>query len=319
MTSRRLLRNKILVVGNKDVDLVEFVKGIFKACEKELPQKHVDDELKKSEGKQSGITIPWVIDTKYYTASVDFWLDQVDGDPKVIEGYTNQDNAIGQVVDAFVYVFRKDKLSSFDGIKKWIPFLESCEPSIQMCVGHGEPKEDEDSDLGSIEDWCLDHQFEYVDLDEKTVEPLDKAGWDLAVDVLQTNLWDGMSQKESDGSSKNKEQETIYDDDDFYKELQMLSLQREKDDSSKKGQDKKGDNSFDDNDDFDDLDFEMPSQNEVRKMQEQLFASLDNEDGLDKAFETMQALREQGQNLPDEERRKLAAKVALSFAAQLGV
>ena len=31
------------------------------------------------------------------------------------------------------------------------------------------------------------------------------------------------------------------------------------------------------------------------------------------------AIIEQGQNLPDEERRKLAAKVALSFAAQLGV
>ena len=70
-----------------------------------------------------------------------------------------------------------------------------------------------------IEDWCLDHQFEYVDLDENTVEPLDKAGWDLAVDVLQTNLWDGMSQKEPDvnGRIKNKADDTVYDDDDFYK------------------------------------------------------------------------------------------------------
>ncbi|KAG2224548.1 hypothetical protein INT45_004393 [Circinella minor] len=317
MTSRRLLRNKILVVGNKDSSLIDFVKGIFKACEKEFPQKLVDDQLKKSDGKQSGISIPWVIDTKYYTASVDFWLDQVDGDLEVIKGYTNEENGIGQVVDAF--------LSSFDGIKDWVQFLETSEPSIQLCVGSGEPKEDEDHDLGMIEDWCLDHQFEYVDLDEKTVEPLDKAGWDLAVDVLQTNLWDGMAQKEPDvnGSNKNKMGETVYDDDDFYKELQMLSLENEKDKNRqlKKGQDndKNDEFSIDDNKDLDDLDFEMPNQSDIKKMQEQLFADLDGEDGLDKAFETMQALREQGQNLPDEERRKLAAKVALSFAAQLGV
>ena len=94
-----------------------------------------------------------------------------------------------------------------------MPFLESCEPSIQLCVGTGKQ---EDDDLALIEDWCLDHQFEFVDLDQKTVEPLDKAGWDLAVDVLQTNLWDGMSQKEPDNKKSN---EPLLDDEDFYKGL----------------------------------------------------------------------------------------------------
>ncbi|KAI8142490.1 hypothetical protein BJV82DRAFT_144027 [Fennellomyces sp. T-0311] len=300
--SSRLLRNKILVVGNKDSGILDFVKGIFKACDKEFPQKLVDEELKKSEGKHSGICIPWTIDTKYYTAKVDFWLDQVDGDQDVIKGYADQNNGIGQVVDAFVYVFRKDELSSFDGIKDWLPFLESCEPSIQLCVADGKQ---EDDDLALIEDWCLDHQFEYVDLDQKTVEPLDKAGWDLAVDVLQTNLWDGMSQKEPDSKKSN---EPLLEDEEFYKELQMLSLEKEKDQPK---------DSTDANDD--DIDFDMPSQSEILRMQQQLFADIDKEDGLDKAFETMQALREQGKDLPDDERRRLAAKVALSFAAQLGV
>lgn len=81
----------------------------------------------------------------------------------------------------------------------------------------------------------------------------------------------------------------------------------------------------------------MPTESEIRRMQEHLFGDIDKEDGLDKALETMRALRgkldiklvamarltqrvtEQGKNLPDDERRKLAAKVALSFAAQLGV
>lgn len=36
---------------------------------------------------------------------------------------------------------------------------------------------------------------------------------------------------------------------------------------------------------------DMPSQSEINEMQKLLFNDLDKEDGLDKAFETMQALR----------------------------
>lgn len=75
----------------------------------------MDDELKQSNGSHSGIRIPWKITTKYYVASVDFWLDEMAGDTdleQVIKGYTDPDNGVGQVVDAFVYVFHKDNVSS---------------------------------------------------------------------------------------------------------------------------------------------------------------------------------------------------------------
>lgn len=103
--------------------------------------------------------------------------------------------------------------------------MERCEPSVLLCVSGVKETTDESKDSSSIEEWCLDHQFEYVDLQEKTVEPLDKAGWDLAVDVLQTNLWDGMTQKEQDNAKVNENKagkslfrESVYDkeDDDFY-------------------------------------------------------------------------------------------------------
>ncbi|KAI9311549.1 hypothetical protein BX666DRAFT_1996238 [Dichotomocladium elegans] len=187
----RVLRNKILLVGT---GLLDFVKGIYQSSELEFPQDRVDNELKKSNGLHSGIIIPWRIETKYYTATVEFWLDELEGDDKaeVLKSYVDPDNGIGDVVDALVYVFRKDKRDSFEGIKEWLPFVEKHEPSILMCAGL--PAGEDNVELPDIEDWCLDHQFEYVDLDEKTVEPLDKAGWDLAVDILQTNLWDGMTE-----------------------------------------------------------------------------------------------------------------------------
>ncbi|KAJ8660615.1 hypothetical protein O0I10_003663 [Lichtheimia ornata] len=288
----RVLRNKILVVGT---GVLDFVRGVFKSCQLDFPQKLVDDELKKSNGSHSGIRIPWKITTKYYVASVDFWLDEMASDvdhKEVIKGYTDPDNGVGQVVDAFVYVFHKDNVKSFEGVKDWISFLDKYEPSIRLCAALPF-KEEKKQDFEDIEEWCLDHQFEYVDMDEKTVEPLDKGGWDLAVDILQTNLWDGMKEHKS---SHDKDDEQAADEE-LLRELQMLKLENERDQGEA----------------------DMPSQSEINEMQKLLFNDLDKEDGLDKAFETMQALREQGKDLPDEERRKLAAKVALSFAAQLGV
>lgn len=209
------------------------------------------------------------------------------------QGYTDPDNGVGQVVDAFVYVFHKDNVDSFQGVKKWIPFLDQYEPSIRLCAALPFKQDNKKHDFEDIEEWCLDHQFEYVDMDENTVEPLDKAGWDLAVDILQTNLWDGMKEHKS---TQGKDDEQAADEE-LLRELQMLKLENERDQDE----------------------IDMPSQSEINDMQKLLFSEIDKEDGLDKAFETMQALREQGKDLPDEERRKLAAKVALSFAAQLGV
>jgi hypothetical protein len=61
---------------------------------------------------------------------------------------------------------------------------------------------------------------------------------------------------------------------------------------------------------------DLPSEKDIRKMQQELFGAFDDpNDGLDQAFAKIQNLRELGANLPDNERRKLAAEVALSFAA----
>jgi hypothetical protein len=61
---------------------------------------------------------------------------------------------------------------------------------------------------------------------------------------------------------------------------------------------------------------DLPSEKDIRKMQQELFGAFDDpNDGLDQAFAKIQDLREKGAGLPDNERRKLAAQVALSFSA----
>lgn len=68
-----------------------------------------------------------------------------------------------------------------------------------------------------------------------------------------------------------------------------------------------------------DITIDLPSQSEIMEMQSKLFGSIDEEDGLDKTFQMLQSMREHGKTLSDQERRKMAAQVALSFAAQLGL
>ncbi len=62
----------------------------------------------------SGIKIPWNINTKYYNAKVDFWIDETvrkdHVNKEVIQGYENEENGIGKVVDAILFIFKKDEV-----------------------------------------------------------------------------------------------------------------------------------------------------------------------------------------------------------------
>ncbi|KAI8390166.1 hypothetical protein BD560DRAFT_380119 [Blakeslea trispora] len=294
-----MLRNKILVTSRPKGKTVEFVKDLFKCSNQDFCQSLVDKRLKETEGDYVGVCIPYEINTKYYTAKVDFWIDEIDVtlEKETIKAYCEKEGDISQVIDAFVFLFDKDKPESFDTLLLWKPFLEQSNPSICLCIGTSAEKTLNMEKDAEINDWCLSNGFDYVDMDETTDTPMDKVGTELALDILQTNLWDGM-QKKKRNVSEHEEEEALLRD------IQALKLHHDL-----------LANSDDEDDDYTD----MPSLDEISQMREELFGDIDGEDGIDKAFEAIQAMRDQGKDLSDEERRKMAAKVALSFAAQLGL
>lgn len=49
------------------------------------------------------------MDTKYYSAKVDFWLDEIEQEQETIPKYI-ENKQVSQVIDAFVFVF--DKVST---------------------------------------------------------------------------------------------------------------------------------------------------------------------------------------------------------------
>ena len=186
-----------------------------------FPTSTVDDRLKDTQGDLVGVCIPYTMDTKYYTAKVDFWLDEIDSETEkeTIKAYCEKESEVSKVIDAFVYIFDKAKPMTFDTLKNWVPFLEQAEPNIKLCIGTSAKEPLTMEKDAEINDWCLANGFDYVDMDETTDTPMDRVGMDLALEILQTNFWDGMVKKNGG----------VAEEEDLMRELQELKLQQNRD------------------------------------------------------------------------------------------
>ncbi|KAI7897574.1 uncharacterized protein BX663DRAFT_527867 [Cokeromyces recurvatus] len=271
-----MLKNKIFVTSHPNKSTLQFVIDLFRTSNREFLQTLVDDRLKETKGDVVGVCIPYAIKTKYYSANVDFWLDEIDPSPDTVKAYCEKDSDVSKVVDAFIYLFDKNKPNTFDAVKRWKPFIEQAEPNVRIVLGTTSKKPLTEEMEHTIYDWCASNNFMYVDMDETSEMPMDKVGMDLILATLENNMWDGMI-KEKENNKKD--------------ELKIMN-------------------------DLDDDLLDLPTQDEIESLRKELFGNIDEEDGLDKVFETIQSMREHGKSLSMEERRKMAAKVAFSFAAQ---
>ncbi|KAF9413237.1 hypothetical protein BGZ94_000803, partial [Podila epigama] len=160
----------------------------------------------------SGITIPWKIDTKYYSVDVAFWIDETDPQGKsameqMVESGELDD--LGSVVEAVVFCFSKNRPDTFYDVDPWVSFVERHETPITLCVNTDTsipPEEAEqpeymaEDDVEVVEDyadWCLLNGFEYIDLQDKPDPeyPLDHVGLDRLMEALAAHIWDGLKRK----------------------------------------------------------------------------------------------------------------------------
>ncbi|ORX61685.1 hypothetical protein DM01DRAFT_1332275 [Hesseltinella vesiculosa] len=225
----------------------------------------------------------WKISNKYYTANVEFQLLEATAASRlsVIQAHRNNHSLCNRV-DAFIYVFQKEQPTSFDGLKDWLAYLNDQAPAIKLCVGLPSANQlDED-----VNAWCVAQEIEYVDMDAEAEDKYDKVGHELILESLQAHMWEGIDMKlDLENTSR-----LPLDFDDAELDL-----------------------------DDQDSDLGLPDSEAVQQMQEKLFGTIDEDDGLDMALKSLERMRLQGMSLPDDERRRMAAEVALSFAAQLGL
>ncbi|KAJ1658256.1 hypothetical protein IWQ61_002473 [Dispira simplex] len=144
------MRNKILMLSPLDVNAHALVHTIIhpNRSSPSLP----DDEA---------CVVPWRIDTKYYTANVEFWIDKI---PLPEQGTANSKSPtpsatdivdefgqVADVIDALVYVFDITRPDTFAGIHTWATFVKSHDIAIALCVGCvGSLKEDKGLMLNGI-------------------------------------------------------------------------------------------------------------------------------------------------------------------------
>ncbi|CAG8785134.1 8833_t:CDS:2, partial [Dentiscutata erythropus] len=242
-------------------------------------------DISKGFEDHSGEKVPWKIVTKYYTAQVEFWIDETVQkdlvDTEVIKGYENEENGIGNVVDAVLFVFRKDQPSTFDDIHAYLPFIRTYEPSIILAIGTG--KNDTNDNVNRLhvsedtfESWCLENGFEYVDAEEEEREENDvkeRVGLNRVLEALQSNMWEGMVREPLNDNDSHLKLDQKDDKDDLMSQLHDHNSAP-----------------FDNEDDefFKDV---LPSQKEIESMYNHIFGDFDDEDGLDKVLTRLNSLR----------------------------
>ncbi|CAG8489263.1 9367_t:CDS:2 [Paraglomus occultum] len=294
------LRNKILVLGRRGVGKLSLVKKILELTSQEFRAHEPNNH--------SGLKVPWNITTRYYVADVLFWIEETDDvNQQILDEYMDEENGIGRVVDAIIFVFQKDKVvliwmpTSFDDIKMFLPFFQKYEPSILLAVGSGTSVLDPEDNV--YNSWCLSNGFEYIDLEVSPSVSDESAGLMRILEALQSHVWDGFQRIQQNEIRDNEaylDSNAETDPRRFIQDMNPLSLNQNADENVEL---------------FGDI---LPTEAELDLIREQLFGDLDDDDGLDRVLTRLHSLRERGQSLPDDERRRLAASVAWSFGMQFG-
>ncbi|KAF9111482.1 hypothetical protein BGX27_004846 [Mortierella sp. AM989] len=182
----------------------------FQQLEHDQQNQGIGSQATQTRPKQdhSGVTIPWTIDTKYYSVQVDFWIDETEAQGKaelerMIESGELDD--MGTVVEA---------PSTFHDIKPWLSFVERHEPSITLCVATGAPMTEtqdmvqnlsiDNEAIVDYDDWCLGNGFEFIDLDDQPsdISQDEHVGLNRIMEALAAHMWDGLKRK----SSKKRDQ-----------------------------------------------------------------------------------------------------------------
>jgi len=104
-------------------------------------------------------SIDWTIDTKYYTADVDFWLlNHHQFPPSQLPMSVDE---LGELCEALILVFDSTKYESFEKLHPWTKFVEDYAPSVLLCVGIGKCE-----NKRVFNEWCVDNGLEFVEITE---------------------------------------------------------------------------------------------------------------------------------------------------------
>jgi len=270
-------KNKILIIGSNDIDKHSFVERILKTSKEWTT--HPSNCWK---------TCRHIINTKYYSAEVEFWVHLHDNISEIGAGVEAD---VGETTDALLMLFTPQKSASWARVCEWSGFVEKYQPSTLLCVACHEVE----VDRSEYVEWCIDRQVEFVSLAETRPPDADereKYGEERVLEALQNNMWQNMQRKT--GSTPTTE----------------YTLEENPNTAPNLTAEPQITNQFHEEPEF--------KNNYLPLNFFESFTAPDGDFDFEQVVHTIKSLKEQASHLPDEERRALAASVALSFAKLLG-
>jgi len=256
----------------------------------EIVSKITNQKLFANYSLTSGYQVPSIdrqIETKYYTANVKFLIVKIDNN--ILEDLEE----LQQTCDTLLIVFETPSIDSFNTITSWCSTnlnLQEGNFSTTLCISKSQNTNIEEV----INEWCLENGSEYIAVDDKIQEtnvqsntPFEeKFGIDRIVEVLECNMWPSMVQKTESGRTKE-----ITDSINQEKQSKTSTVLDTQINTFTKGLEN----------------FFASTMEEENDQEDESFSS------FERTLSELSALRNSSKDLPDSERRELAAKVAETF------
>ncbi|KAJ1879899.1 hypothetical protein LPJ57_002574 [Coemansia sp. RSA 486] len=219
-----LQRNKILVLGRSEIDKLALVNTVVGEPVDKTPA-----------GAETSAKVDWRIETRYFDAQVEFWIDSTeplsvdhqefmqkwldapdkldgtDGNETTTEDIPIDDTMemlqeqLSQVVDAIVFVFDPLDPDSFRDILPWARMARTHQPEVLMCVANGRQTDTESNDVSNVDkdrwfEWCISNGWEWVDLTDS--DPETEHSIDRVREALISNQWQTMTMKNTQKPKK---------------------------------------------------------------------------------------------------------------------
>ncbi|KAF1978975.1 hypothetical protein BU23DRAFT_448651 [Bimuria novae-zelandiae CBS 107.79] len=181
---------RILAVGAPDSGVLSLLKDLTGSA----PELITDTT--------AGLSHEWRLETKYYTAKLPIWIDEV---PNVTEWRTEfmkpEAKEVVSVVGAWIYCFKKPVTEAEAGIIK--ETMQAVAQVIEAACGYSDdqvrfavamPQSTTPYLEKSAEDWdelCMEHGFEFVDSEAKGKNQFgEETGIKRVEDALKAQEWD---------------------------------------------------------------------------------------------------------------------------------
>ncbi|KAJ2008725.1 hypothetical protein H4R26_000044 [Coemansia thaxteri] len=207
-------KNKILVLGRPEINKARIVDAVISQqplLDLSSPDAKNDDEM--------GAKTPWELQTRYYQASLEFWVDSTEQLPqeqaehmqKWLANPSQHDDStddipmdasmnelqahLSEVVDAIVFAFDPTNSTSFTDILPWARFSKVHEPGVLLCVavrgaGNSCCGQLAEEDKDAFFKWCVVNGWEWLDLTDTDPETEYTAG--RLREALVSNEWANM-------------------------------------------------------------------------------------------------------------------------------